>query len=101
MLRPEIEKAGDLTDELRQKAKDLGIPDNIMEMLAGNGPGRIMPGNALQKEGGGNRSNNGNRQSTSSLDMNTVIKSLAPSAVLILAGIIMAWFFRRRRYVKV
>jgi spore coat protein H len=92
-LRQEIRQAGGLTGELRQKAENLGIPDNILEMMARD-RGQMMPGGMRPPEGA-----RGNPQ-LSPLNKNALTGALVVSGVLITAGITIALLFKRRRYDK-
>ncbi len=96
-LRQKITQAGELTDELRQKAEELGIPEEMMEMLA-RSRDQKRPG-AMDPPGiaGGNRPPGmENRQSEKTSSFNL----LAISGGLIAAGIIAALLFKRRRYYR-
>lgn len=94
----EIMQAGGLTDELRDKARELGIPENTLAMMAG-GRGGMMPGGMRPEEGAGRNPMGMGTQRTQPIDKST-LTFLSVSGVVITAGIIMALFFKRRRYVK-
>ncbi len=98
-LRQEISQAGGLTDEFRAKARELGIPDQMMEMMANDRNG-MGPGGMPQREG-----NRGNRPMGMDpqqplINKTELIKLLVVSGVLITAGITIAIYFKRRRFYK-
>lgn len=96
-LRQEITQAGELTDELRQKAEELGIPEEMMEMLTRSRDQERPGGMKPPGDGDGNRPPDmKNRQSEKTSSFNL----LAISGGLIAAGIIAALLFKRRRYHK-
>ncbi|MDO9534434.1 MAG: CotH kinase family protein [Bacillota bacterium] len=99
-LRQEILQAGGLNDELREKAGELGIPENIAEMMAGfpDGGGMsrgIWPGG---DPGGNPRFGMGTGQ-PQAIDK-AALTLLLVSGAAIIAGIIMLFFFKRRKYIK-
>ncbi|WP_258359831.1 CotH kinase family protein [Moorella sulfitireducens] len=98
-IREEIRQAGGLTDEVREKAREAGIPDNVIEMLAagrvGQPPGGMPPG-----RGAGDMRPAGMGAPRNGPVDNTALISLLVSGSAITLGLIMALFFRRRRYVK-
>lgn len=101
-FRQEIVQTGGLTDELREKARELGIPDNMIAMLAGGPDGRMPGGMRAERGLGGMRPNNPNgrdAQQNQPIDK-TTLTILLVSGVAITAGIIMVSFFKRRRYEK-
>ncbi len=96
----EVMQAGELTDELREKARELGIPDDMIEMMAGGGGG-MMPGGMRPQEGaGGIRPMGMDSRQNQPSDKASFAGLPVLSGVLISAGIIIAWFFKRRRYTK-
>ncbi len=112
-FRQEVLAAGGLTDGLREKAVELGIPENMLEMQAAgalNGPaggeggrGGMMPGNIPQGEeaGGNHPMGMGMRSSQNHPIDKTSLTYFLVSGAVITAGIIMALFFKRRRYMKI
>lgn len=98
-LVQEIMRAGGLTDELREKAGELGIPDNMLEMMA-RVRDQVVPGGMLPAEGAdGNRPMAIGIQRHPPTGKNTLIVLLV-SGVVIAAGIILVLLFKRRRLTK-
>ncbi|KAF1085150.1 Inner spore coat protein H [Sporotomaculum syntrophicum] len=99
-LGQEIRQAGELTGELRNKAEKLGIPNDMLEMMARSRE-QIMFGGMGPPEGDdGNRPMGMGRQQQSPVDKNALTRLLAVSGVLITVGITIALLFKRRRYYK-
>ncbi|WP_347490236.1 CotH kinase family protein [Desulfoscipio sp. XC116] len=97
-LGQEIRQAGELTEELRKKAEGLGIPDDMLEMMA-RSQDQIMFGGMRPPEGAaGNRPMGMGRPQQSSIDRNALTGLLAVSGVLIAVGLAIALLFKRRRY---
>ena len=96
-LRQEISRAGGLTDELRAKAVELDIPEQMLEMMA-RGRGRTEPGGVPPEEGNGGNRPGGVRQPRQ--DTATLTGTLAPSGVVIMTGITVVLFFKRRKFKK-
>lgn len=96
-LRQEIIEAGGLTAEIREKAKELGIPERMIAMLEDGGYG-MMPGNFPPGEGvGDNHRLLGRGAQQNLLHDKTAFIILLVSGVVIVAGIITALLFKRRR----
>lgn len=90
----EVMQAGGLTEELREKARELGLSDNMIEMMmAGQGGMRaegMRPGMA-----GGNFA-----FGMDPMQSQPNFSTLLVSGVVIIAGIIIALLFKRRKYIK-
>lgn len=96
----EIRQAGELTEELRKKAEELGIPNDMLEMMA-RSQDQMMFGGMRPPEGaGGNRPMGTGGQQQSPIDKNALTRLLVVSGALITAGITIALLFKRRRYYR-
>lgn len=100
-LRQEIIEAGGLTAEIKEKAKELGIPEPMIAMLEDGGH-EMMPGNFPPGEGFGDNNHRfpGRGAQQNLLQNKTAFMILLVSGAAIVAGIIMALLFKRRRYLK-
>lgn len=92
-LRQEIRQAGGLTDELRKKVENLGIPDDMLGMMARDQGQAMFRGMRPPKGADG-----GPQQPY--IDKNALTTLLVVSGVLITVGITIALLFKRRRYYK-
>jgi len=87
-FRQEIIQAGSLTDELREKARELDIPDDILEMMARGREG-------MEPDRGNRPLGMGAQQPR--IDKTVLTNTLVASSVLIITAITIALFFKRRR----
>ncbi len=91
----EVMNAGELTEELRDKARELGIPDDMIEMMmAGQGgvrdEGMRRPGMAGDNFAFG----------MNPMQSQPNFSTLLVSGVVIITVISMILFFKRRKYIK-
>ena len=98
-LGQEIMQAGGVTDELREKAGELGIPDNMLEMMARDRDQKGPGGMPFAEGAGGDRPMGMGAQQHSPTDKDTLIILLA-SGVVIAIGIILVLLFKRRRLIR-
>lgn len=87
-LGQEIRQAGELTDELRKKAEELGIPNDMLEMMA-RGQNQAMFDGMPPREGAGGNHPMGEGK-------NAITMLVAVPGLFIMAGIAAALLFKRR-----
>jgi len=90
----EVMQAGDLTEELRSKARELGISDDMIEMMTARQGGARAEG--MRPAMGGDNFAFGMNPMQSQPNYSTLLVSV----IVIIAGIIMVLLFKRKKYIK-
>ncbi|NLV17618.1 MAG: spore coat protein [Syntrophomonadaceae bacterium] len=94
-FRHKIQEEGSLTDQLKEEAKELGIPDELLEMMAGD-QGNMRPGDGEDRFRPDGMQPGGKKDRASDSDVQPA-GWLIPSTAAIIAAIVLAWLFKRRR----